>query len=180
MPGIRRATGGAVAGLGIIVAVVVPAVSAHADPYTDGSSITSSTSNPDVNGPLTFSVAGMDPNELVDNAAHSAVIHLNTVRADANGAFTTTVTLPKGLTCDHTITSTGQTSHKTASLSITIGDANKCNGEGDSNASGSSGDNSALPGTGAAVAGLAMAGTLIAGTGLLIRRGGRRRTDNGA
>src|SRR5882724_3991105 len=114
MPGIRRATGGAVAGLGVIVALAVPALPAYAAPYTGGATITSNTSNPDQGGGLTIHVAGMAPGEKVDDSIHSVFTLLNTVLADINGAFTTTVTLPDGLTGNHVVTATGESSGRTA------------------------------------------------------------------
>ena len=91
----------AVAALGMFF--VVPAASATAYPPTTCPSLSVSTTNPQPGETITLSSSGMPANAHVKIYLHSDPILLKTVTTDASGSFTTTVTLPAGLTGTHTI-----------------------------------------------------------------------------
>lgn len=60
------------------------------------------------NGSVEVSGAGFEPGESVELSLHSTPVHtLKTVTADGSGEFTTTVSIPKGVTGAHSIWATG-------------------------------------------------------------------------
>lgn len=91
----------AVAAIGLFFAV--PAASATAYPPTTCPSLSVSTTNPQPGETFTLSSSGMPAHAMVKIYLHSDPILLKTVETDASGSFTTTITLPDGVTGTHTI-----------------------------------------------------------------------------
>jgi hypothetical protein len=91
----------AVVAFGALLAV--PAQSALAYPPTTCPSLSVSTTNPQPGATFTISSSGMPANSNVRLELHSDPILLKTVTTDANGSFSTSVTLPDGVTGTHTI-----------------------------------------------------------------------------
>ena len=81
----------------------VPAAGATAYPPTTCPSLSVSTTNPTPGETITISSSGLPPHSNVRIELHTDVVVLKTVETDANGSFTTTVTLPAGVTGTHTI-----------------------------------------------------------------------------
>jgi hypothetical protein len=72
-------------------------------------------------GSITVSGQGFGANEPVNVDLHSTPVLLATPQTDANGTFTTTVTIPSNTPMGtHTITATGQQSGVVTSLQITV------------------------------------------------------------
>lgn len=157
-------------------ALLLSATAAGAAPYNPDASLSSNTTNPDVGGRLTLSGVNYGANEDVALDLHSQVVRLSTVRADANGSFTTTVRLPANFECEHFVTALGLTTDRSARTDIVIGDC-----EDDQEVGGvdrgvdRGGDGTDLPATGAAVGGLAAAGALMTAAGIVLVR--RRRSS---
>jgi hypothetical protein len=120
----------------LMFGLVVLAPPASAAPYTDTPTIAVSTANPSVRGRLTVSGQGFAPNERVAIDLYSKVRRLRTVRADALGNYSTTVVLPGGFRCTHTIVATGLRSGRTASAKILIGRPASCRNKGNGNGNG--------------------------------------------
>lgn len=107
---LRRATGTALtlllAVFGLVAAMSLSS-SASANPYPPGSSCTVSSSDHAVHGgdTLTVTGSGFAANSTVQLAVHSSPeISLGSVKTDAHGSFTDTVTIPKSVTgTDHSI-----------------------------------------------------------------------------
>jgi hypothetical protein len=81
----------------------VPAQSALAYPPTTCPSLSVSTTNPQPGATFTVSSSGMPAHSQVKLFLHSDPILLKTVETDASGSFSTSVTLPDGVTGTHTI-----------------------------------------------------------------------------
>lgn len=174
----RRASAALMAVFGLLAAMVLVAGSAYAAaPYTTSPTVSVSTSNPAVGGTLTITGIDFGANEQVRNELLSDPVTLNVVTADANGAYTTTVTLPAGFRCAHTIRGTGVTTARTASTAITIGrcrDSDDDHEHGDDehgdhdsdDASGNASGGSSLPRTGAiALTGIGVIGLAFLAVG---------------
>lgn len=102
-------------------------------------------------------------NETVTLTLHSAVSTLGTAHTDGNGSFSTTVTLPNGVTGQHTVVGTGATGDS-ASAAILI------------TAAGTSGAGSGggLSNTGVAVLSIGGLGVLLLLGGGIMLLAGRR------
>jgi hypothetical protein len=72
-------------------------------PVNQCASLSVSTTNPLPGETITVSGTNFTPNASVRLELHSSVIVLGTVKADAQGSFTTTVKLPSNLTGTHVI-----------------------------------------------------------------------------
>lgn len=167
----RRLAAVVVSVLALTIAVVGFAGSANAAPYTTQPTVSVSDQTPVAGQPLTITVSGFLPGEDVRIELRSTVRVLATVRADANGVATATVTLPSDVTGNHTIVAIGLVSGRTASIPITIL-APAVNSPVNNIVSTEPG----LPRTGVEVVGIGAAATalLIAG-GILLLLSGRRR-----
>lgn len=144
------------------------ATSASAYPTGTAATIGVSNSTPPVGGTDTVFGAHYQPGETVSLSLHSAVYSLGSATADGSGAFSTTVTLPAGVSGSHTIVGTGLTSGETASVQINIGGTS----------SSGSGSGSGLSSTGVAVIGIGAVGlALLVGGGLLLMAGKRRKVS---
>lgn len=171
----RRTIGALVTVVGMIASLAMFAGAASAaTPYTTNASISVNTSNPPEGGQLTISGIDFGPNEEVEIDLLSGAIRLAVVTTDANGSFTTTVTLPDGVTCDHTILSTGRTTGRSATVAITIGSCQDDDGDGgtdgdDGTSGGSTTTGGTLPRTGAiALISIGGIGLTLLGGGLLM------------
>lgn len=151
-------------------ALLISAPAAFAAPYTDEPSAAVGDTNPDEGGSVTLNLEGYEPLEQIGIDVHSKVVRVATVRADAQGAVTTTVQMPAGFTCEHYIESTGLTSGLVTRVDIVIGDPADCRDA----ETPTEDDGSDLPATGAAVGGLAAAGALLTLGGVVLVR--RRRS----
>lgn len=116
----RRLVGVLLSVIALMVGAAGLAGSASAAPYTTQPVVSVSNQTPTEGSTLTVSFQGFLPGENVRIELHSQVYLLATVRADANGAATATVTLPAGVTGNHTIVAIGTVSGRTASVPITI------------------------------------------------------------
>jgi hypothetical protein len=107
---LRRATGTALtlllAVFGMVAAMSLSS-SASANPYPPGSSCTVSSSDHAVHGgdTVTITGSGFPANSTVQLSVHSSPdVSLGSVKTDAHGSFTDTVTIPKSITgTDHSI-----------------------------------------------------------------------------
>ncbi len=106
----KRTIAAVVGVIAVLAAAISFATSANAAPYSNQPTTGVSNTTPSVGGTDTVSGSGYDPNELVDLVLHSAPYNLGTARADSAGNFSTTVTLPAGVSGSHTIIATGETS----------------------------------------------------------------------
>jgi hypothetical protein len=177
MSAIKRAAALLVALLGMILAVTAFASSSGAAPYTPAPSLAVSSAN----GCSPFAVAGAGyaANELVDLTLDTGGAALKTVRADADGSFSTTVSIAAGTTGAHTIVATGRTGD-TASARITIatncsGIGGQTGGGGTGNGSGSGSGTGGVAVTGVQVAAISGAGVVLLAAGAMLLISGRRR-----
>ena len=144
--------------------------------------------------PVTVTGTGFGAGEKVALELHSAVIPLGEATTDADGSFSTTVTVPADAPeGSHELVATGAVSQRSASVALTVTAAGASGGGGDGGTpggdgatpggggSGGSGPTAAsntgsLAATGGAFAGLgvllAAAGAVAAGAGLIARRRG--------
>jgi hypothetical protein len=116
---------------------------------------------------VTVSGSGFVPNELIDLTLHTETVLLKTVQADSSGAFSTTVTLPTGVTGSHTIVATGRSGESnvpTANMNIGCAAAQPV-AEGLSN-------------TGVAIMSIGGVGVLLLVAGGLVLFSSRRRKVN--
>lgn len=155
---IRRLTASVAVAVGFLLGALAFTAPANAAPYTNQATIAVSTQNPPVGGSLTISGEGFAAGETVSLSLHTQTYNLGSANADDSGRFTTTVTLPSGVSGVHTILATGLSSGQTTSITITIG----------SSVSSSAGGG--LPNTGVAVLGVGGVGAalLIAGAAMLV------------
>jgi hypothetical protein len=165
---VRRGTRIVVAALAALFAVLGLATSASAAPYSNQATISVSTTNPAIGGTLTISGSGWAAGETVILTLESSSFSLGSAIANASGDFSTSVTLPSGVSGDHTIVARGATSGATASAAICIG---SCGGGG----SASSGGGGGLASTGLAVAAIGGLGVVLLIAGGLMLLAGRRR-----
>jgi len=148
----------------LIIATLTFAAPSSAAPYTNAASI--SLSSQVVCSSETVSGAGFAPGSVA-LSLQSDPVALGSATADAAGNFSTTVTLPSGLSGAHTIVATQGT--VTASASVTI----DCPGAG-----GSTGGGGGLSNTGVAVVGIGALGlALLAGGGAMLLAGKRRKVS---
>jgi hypothetical protein len=161
----RRLTAALTALLALLVGAAAFAASSAASPYSTQATLSVSTQNPAMGATLTVSGSGYTPTEQVNLTLHSQTYNLGSATTDASGDFSTTVTLPAGVSGSHTITGTAATSGMTASVSVTIGSSAGGGGSGD------------LAFTGAAVLGIGGIGVaLLISGGVLLLAGQRRRS----
>ncbi|TAM91032.1 MAG: hypothetical protein EPN43_04870 [Jatrophihabitans sp.] len=152
----------AAAGLGV-------ATTAGAAPYTNQMTVGVSNSSPSPGQSITVSGTGATPNGQVSIDFHSTVVHLATVTANVDGAYTATVTIPTGQCGAHTIVATDVTTGNTASTAVTLPACTASTGTG---------TGGGLSATGVAVAGIGAVGVaLLLGGGLMLLLGRRRRAN---
>ena len=168
MPSMKRPQAALIAVFALFVAAVAFAGPANAAPYTSQATCSVSDQTPAAGSSLTLSCSGFGANETVNITLHShGVTVLAPGATNASGAFSTTVTLPAGVTGTHTLTAVGATSGRTASVSITIGAVTSAGGP----------TGGGLPFTGAAVMGISsLAVLLLLGGVLMVFTSRRRRT----
>lgn len=167
MPVSKRTVAVLLAVLAMIAAATTFAVSANAAPYATAATLSVSNQTPVEGGSFVVSLSGFRANEGITLTLGSTVLATGTT--DSSGSFSSTVTLPPGVTGQQTIVGTGA-SGDTSSVTITIGAAS---------AAGSSGGSSGgLPDTGVAVIGVGVLGVLLLiGGGFLLIAGKRRRSQ---
>lgn len=153
--------------IGTVFGVVVFAAASDAAPYISQPTLSVSTQNPTEGASLGVSGAGYGANEQVNLTLQSATYNLGSAMTDGSGSFSTTVTLPAGVTGTHTIVGVGATYADVASVGIVISAAT---------GGGGGGGGGGLPNTGAAVMGLGGVGVaLLLGGGLMLLAGKRRK-----
>ncbi len=188
MSAIKRMIYSTVAVTTMLVATVLFASTANAAPYTNAPTLSVSTSNPAVGATLTVAGADFVAGTTVDLTLHTQTYDLGTATVDAGGSFTTTVTLPAGVSGTHTLTATDPAGNTilTASLTIVIGADNSgggANGAGSAgNGSGAGngalaagGGNGGLAYTGVPVTGIVVVGLLLLLAGFVTLLTSRRR-----
>jgi hypothetical protein len=159
----RRFTAALVGLVALILGAAAFSGSALAAPYVNAATVSVSNQNPSEGGSLGVTCAGFTGGEQV-GITLGAQTDLASGTADASGSFNTTVTLPQGVTGQHTIVCAGAAG-ETASLTITIGAATTGGGGGLSN-------------TGVAVVGIGALGlALLAGGGAMLLAGKRRKVS---
>ena len=155
----RRFTAALVGLVALILGAAAFSGSALAAPYVNAATVSVSNQNPSEGGSLGVTCAGFTGGEQI-GVTLDAQTDLGSGTADASGSFNTTVTLPQGVTGQHTIVCAGAAG-ETASLTITIG-ATTTGGGGLSN-------------TGAAVVGIGSLGVILLVAGALLLMVGKRR-----
>ena len=125
-------------------------------------------------GGVTVHGAGFLPGELV--SIDIGGIHLATVRADANGEVTASVTIPAGLSGNESISMTGLGSGTTLTVGIDVKTAAAPNNVANNNIPNNGGG---LPNTGVAVIGIGSVGLVLLVTGAMLMIAGRRRVRAG-
>lgn len=156
----------------LFAALVALASASDAAPcaYSNCVTLSVSTTTPPVGGTITISGTGWGANDTVNITLHTATYPLASPTADASGAFTTTVTLPAGVSGRHTIVAVDPTTGQTASVAITIG--------APSAAPGAAPGGGGLSNTGVAVISIGALGVvLLVGGGLMLLAGRRRRVS---
>jgi hypothetical protein len=124
---------------------------------------------PDGRHKYTLTITGFKGGEIVIIFIHSTRAELGSTTANADGTINTTVTIPASYKGAHTLEAVGQTSGVTASTPIQLGGSTTGTGSG-------SGSGSGLSSTGVAVVGIGALGVvLLAGGGLLLIAGRRRK-----
>jgi hypothetical protein len=169
MSGRRRFAALLVAVLACLVSLVAGAASSQAAPgYVKHASI--SLSSTGTCGHLVVTGTDFAANEQVSLTLHTKVFALTTVQTDANGAFSVEVTLPDGVTGNHTVVATGSSKDK-ASAKLTVSNCAAAAGAGGSTGSGG------LSNTGIAVLSIGGLGVLLlVGGTVLVLSARRRRT----
>ncbi len=191
MSAIKRMIYSTVAVTTMLVATVLFASTANAAPYTNAPTLSVSTSNPAVGANLTVAGADFVAGTTVDLTLHTQTYDLGTATVDAGGSFTTTVTLPAGMSGTHTLAATDPAGNTilTASLTIVIGADNSGGG---SNGAGSAGNgsgagngalaagggNGGLAYTGVPVTGIVVVGLLLLLAGFVTLLTSRRRKSS--
>jgi hypothetical protein len=158
-----------VAMVALVAAAFTFAGPAGAAPYGGGASIALSASTVAEGGHVTISGTGFEATRTVTLTLHTVTVSLGTAQTDASGAFSTTVTLPSGVTGSHTITA-ADAAGNSASATITI----TAPGRGTSGG-GSGGSGGGVSATGVAVIGLSAVGFALLVGGALMLLAGRRR-----
>ncbi|MHB8188202.1 MAG: hypothetical protein ACYDDU_19470 [Dermatophilaceae bacterium] len=167
MSAIKRPHAALIAVFGMIIAAVAFAGPANAAPYTNPATSSVSNQTPAAGSSFTLSGSGFGANEDVANVLHSLPYTLTPARSNASGNFSVTVTLPAGVTGVHTIVSTGATTGRTATVTITIGGVTT---------SGAVTTGGGLAFTGADVIGIGGLAMLLILGGSVLLFAGRRRT----
>jgi len=152
-----------IAVFGLLVAAASFGTSAMAYPGS-GTSPVVSTQTPTAGGQLTLSGQGCAANETLTLTLDTGDV-LGTTTTDSTGAYSTSVTLPSGVTGHHTITVSGS-----AGCSGTAGVEIQASGGG-----GGGGSGGGLAGTGVAVIGIGALGVVLLVGGALMLMAGRRR-----
>jgi hypothetical protein len=148
--------------------------SAQAAPYATAPTVSVSDQTPVVGGSLTASGAGFQALERVSLSLNG--VSLGSATTDASGAFSTSVTLPAGVSGAQTIVVTGA-SGDTGNITITIGAAAPVAAvpAGGAAGGGSGGSGGVLASTGVAVVGIgALGALLLVGGGVMLFAGQRR------
>lgn len=173
-----RPVGAAVVGpIVVFAAMLAGASAAHAAPYIDDASISVSVGSPCVGEVEIINGSGFAPGERVVIELRSEPIELGTVTADPDGDFTLRVRVPDAVDGDHVVAARGVSSGASATTEIDIRDCDDGN-DGDDDSDGSSDDGGfTLPRTGATVGGLGVAGLVLIGTGIAVRRSRRRNAE---
>jgi hypothetical protein len=143
-----------------------PSVACPPYPPSVGAALAVSTTNPQPGDSITVTGSHFVANASVRLELHTTVVVLKTVQADASGDFTTTVTLPDGVTGTHTIVAaTGvPTSGDCATPTITITIQNPGpNGGGGTSF------------TGVDVLAMVIGALALLGVGIALTRSGKRR-----
>lgn len=147
-------------------------------PPTVCATLAVSTTTPAENEPITVSGVNFSPNTTLtlelDNSAHK----LGTVRTDAQGSFTTTVTMPPGVTGSHLIIAVGGTTKNCPvdpSVRIDIQAAGRQGGGAAGGGSGSGGSHGGTAFTGVDILLLLVIAAGLVGAGVALVRSGRRR-----
>jgi hypothetical protein len=156
-----------------------------AEPYTGAASVAVSSSNPCQGAPLTITGVGYVPGSVEVLTIGATVIGRPV--ADAQGAFSITVTLPDSLSGQQTVSVVGPSGGRLATTQLTIercgnGGTDPGGGSGvDAGSLGSGGHGTASAGsgglstTGVAVFGLLGLAALLLIGGVVLTFGGRRR-----
>ncbi|MBW8801510.1 MAG: IPT/TIG domain-containing protein [Streptomyces sp.] len=142
--------------------LALAAGTAGAAPYTNQPTVRASTTNPAVGGTLTLSGSGFGANDTLTITLDTGDT-LGTTTTDSSGAYSVTVTLPAGVSGDHTIVVADEATDESASIAITIGSG--------SNPSGGGG----VSNTGVAVMSIGGVGALLLVGGLSLMLLGKRR-----
>jgi len=116
MSKVVRAAGGLFAALALVFVAFGFTAGASAAPYTNGASLSVSSTDLHPGGKITVTGTGFKPGETVRVTTTCGV--LGTAVADDIGSFTATFTIPAGCTGSFGITATGLTSGITASALI--------------------------------------------------------------
>lgn len=165
--------------MGTILAIVAGAVltlglafaaSSNAAPYTNQPVLTLSTSTPLEGSTLTVAGSGFGGGDTINITLHTATYNLGSVTTTGSGTFSTQVTLPAGVTGQHTIVATDANTGQTASASIDIIASGSSNG-------GTSSSSGGLSNTGVAVMSIGGLGVLLLlGGGVMLMAGRRRKS----
>ena len=148
---------------GMIIAMVGFAAPANAAPYVPQPTVSVSDQTPTAGSSLTFCGADFLPGETVTIGLDNGTTYPSVV-ADKGGAFCATIVLGASLTGTHTLTATGTTSGRTASIKITIAGVTASTG--------------GLAFTGPAVIGVsALGGLLLVGGAMMVLAGRRRKVN---
>jgi len=150
---------------GMIIAMVGFAAPASAQPYTTQPTVSVSDQTPAAGSSVTFCGQGFLPGETVTVMLDNDTEYPSVV-ADSSGSFCTTVVLGVSLTGTHTLTATGTTSGRMASVQIVIAGVSASAGPGQ------------LAFTGAAVIGIgALGGLLLIGGAMMVVAVKRRKVN---
>lgn len=150
--------------------LVGPAANATAYPPTTCPALSVSTTTPLAGESIVVSGTNFTPNTTIRIELHTAVTVLATVKSSAAGTFTTTVTLPAGVTGSHTIVAVGGGTEGCPASPITIGIQT-----GPSSTSTGGPPNGPPAFTGVDVLLLLLAAAVLLGAGIMFNRGGKRR-----
>jgi len=165
MSTIKRLRAPLVVMLGVFMTVAAFAGPASAAPYTTQPTVSVSDQTPAAGSSITFCGQGFLPGETVTIVLDENTEYPSAV-ADTSGAFCTTIVLGASLTGTHTLTATGLTSGRTASIEINILGVT-------ANAA-----PTGLAFTGAAVIGIgALGGLLLVGGAMMVFAGRRRKVN---
>jgi uncharacterized iron-regulated membrane protein len=169
MPSTKRPLGVLIAVLGVIFAAVALAGPASAAYPPTPPATTVGDQTPSAGSSFMVSGTGFGAGEKV-TIVLSGGASLGTATADANGAFSFSVTLPSGVSGAQTIVFTGATSGKTSSQAITVGALAFTSAGGSTKTGGTL----AFPGAAVMAIG-SLALLLVLGGGLMMLAGRRRK-----
>jgi hypothetical protein len=159
----------AAAGIALAVgALAFAATSAAAAPYSTQATLSVSSQTVVEGGTFVLTGAGFCASESVGVNLHTTTYPLTSAHTDSAGSFSVTETLPQGVLGVHTVTATGVTCGRSASVTITIVAAS----------TGGGGGGGGLASTGVAVIGIGALGLiLLVGGGLMLLAGKRRKVS---